>query len=214
MEMVRQLVSDRLWELFLRVMPEAPVRPQGGGRRRADDRGVLAAILFVATSGCTWRQLPSMFGASWQTALADSRTGRSPRLGQTAPPGPRRTRHRRRPGLVAVSDRLGESDSNQDRQRFRAAARQNVASIRRNTVQVPASQHSNDPARESVGELRTPGAARLTWALIRDTAAKGGGSRRASRGCPGAREPGGPGLGPAGRSADRAPLHQDRSPGP
>ncbi|MFJ7414695.1 IS5 family transposase [Streptomyces sp. NPDC098077] len=66
--MGRQLVPDRLWELLLRVMPEAPVRPQGGGRRRADDRGVLAAILFVATSGCTWRQLPPMFGASWQTA--------------------------------------------------------------------------------------------------------------------------------------------------
>ncbi|MFJ3971217.1 IS5 family transposase [Streptomyces parvus] len=66
--MGRQLVPDRLWVLFLRVMPEAPVRPQGGGRRRADDRGVLAAILFVATSGCTWRQLPPMFGASWQTA--------------------------------------------------------------------------------------------------------------------------------------------------
>ncbi|KMO95648.1 transposase [Streptomyces roseus] len=68
MEMVRQLVPDSLWELFLRVMPVARVRPQGGGRRRADDRGVLAAILFVATSGCTWRQLPPMFGASWQTA--------------------------------------------------------------------------------------------------------------------------------------------------
>ncbi|MFJ4011785.1 IS5 family transposase [Streptomyces sp. NPDC090026] len=66
--MVRQLVPDSLWELFLRVMPEVPVRPQGGGRRRADDRGVLAAILFVATSGCTWRQLPPVFGASWQTA--------------------------------------------------------------------------------------------------------------------------------------------------
>lgn len=68
MEMVRQLVPDRLWELFRRVMPEAPVRPQGGGRRKVDDREVLAAILFVATSGCTWRQLPPVFGTSWQTA--------------------------------------------------------------------------------------------------------------------------------------------------
>ncbi len=33
MEMGRQLVPDRLRELFLRVMPEAPVRPQGGGGR-------------------------------------------------------------------------------------------------------------------------------------------------------------------------------------
>jgi len=28
---------------------------------------VLAAIVFVATTGCTWRQLPPIFGASWQT---------------------------------------------------------------------------------------------------------------------------------------------------
>lgn len=67
MEIVQQLVPDKLWELFQRVAPEVPRRPQGGGRRRADDRGVLAAILFVATSGCTWRQLPQVFGASWQT---------------------------------------------------------------------------------------------------------------------------------------------------
>lgn len=41
--------------------------PHGGGRRRVGDRAALAAIIFVATSGCTWRQLPSVFGASWQT---------------------------------------------------------------------------------------------------------------------------------------------------
>jgi transposase len=28
---------------------------------------VLAAIVFVASTGCTWRQLPPVFGASWQT---------------------------------------------------------------------------------------------------------------------------------------------------
>ncbi|MEW2810920.1 transposase [Streptomyces massasporeus] len=28
---------------------------------------VLAAIIYVATTGCTWRQLPPVFGASWQT---------------------------------------------------------------------------------------------------------------------------------------------------
>lgn len=36
-------------------------------RRRAGDREALAAIIFVATSGCTWRQLPPVFGPSWQT---------------------------------------------------------------------------------------------------------------------------------------------------
>jgi transposase len=67
MGIVERLVPDGLWELFQDVAPEAPQRPQGGGRRRCDDRAVLAAIVFVATSGCTWRQLPPVFGASWQT---------------------------------------------------------------------------------------------------------------------------------------------------
>lgn len=55
--------------LFRRVVPPAEVkRPQRGGRRRAGDRVVLAAVIFVATSGCTWRQLPPVFGRpAWQT---------------------------------------------------------------------------------------------------------------------------------------------------
>lgn len=62
------LVPDELWDVFRRVVPPTVVhRPQGGGRRRAGDREVLAAIVFVATSGCTWRQLPPIFGACWQT---------------------------------------------------------------------------------------------------------------------------------------------------
>ncbi|WP_093618499.1 IS5 family transposase [Streptomyces indicus] len=65
--MVERLVPDGLWEIFEDVAPEPPVRVQGGGRRRCDDRAVLAAIVFVATSGCAWRQLPPVFGASWQT---------------------------------------------------------------------------------------------------------------------------------------------------
>ncbi|MFE7584897.1 transposase, partial [Streptomyces gardneri] len=56
-----RLVPDELWELFRRVVPETVVkRPQGGGRRRAGDRECLAAIVFVATSGCTWRQVPPL----------------------------------------------------------------------------------------------------------------------------------------------------------
>ncbi|MFE1878071.1 hypothetical protein ACFW9N_45810, partial [Streptomyces sp. NPDC059496] len=35
---VERLVPDELWELFQRVVPEAPTRPQGGGRRRHGDR--------------------------------------------------------------------------------------------------------------------------------------------------------------------------------
>jgi transposase len=66
---VERLVPDESWELFQRVVPEAPVRPQGGGRRRHGDREVLAAIVFVATSGCRWQQLPAAaFGPSGATA--------------------------------------------------------------------------------------------------------------------------------------------------
>ncbi|SBU97588.1 Putative transposase of IS4/5 family (DUF4096) [Streptomyces sp. Ncost-T6T-1] len=66
---IERLVPDVLWELFQRVVPEVPSRPQGGGRRRRGDREVLAAIVFVATSGCPWQQLPSAsFGLSGATA--------------------------------------------------------------------------------------------------------------------------------------------------
>lgn len=66
--LAEHLVSDELWELFRRVVPETVVaRPQGGGRRRAGDRECLTAIVFVATSGCSWRQLPPVFGPAWPT---------------------------------------------------------------------------------------------------------------------------------------------------
>lgn len=66
-DLVERLVPDELWELFRRVVPPVEViRPQGGGRRRAGDRATLAGIIFVATSGCTWRQLPPVFGPCWQ----------------------------------------------------------------------------------------------------------------------------------------------------
>ncbi|QRX95213.1 transposase [Streptomyces sp. A1-5] len=69
MGIVERLVPDGLWQLFRRVAPEAPSRPEGGGRRCHGDRGVLAAIVFVATSGCTWQQLPAAsFGPSGATA--------------------------------------------------------------------------------------------------------------------------------------------------
>lgn len=67
-DLVERLVPEELWVLFRRVVsPTEVIRPQGGGRRRAGDREDLAAIVFVATSGCTWRQLPPVFGPAWQT---------------------------------------------------------------------------------------------------------------------------------------------------
>ncbi|MEU6184075.1 transposase, partial [Streptomyces coeruleorubidus] len=53
MLIVERLVPDELYNLFQRVVPLTPSRPQGGGRRRYGDREVLAAIIFVATTGCT-----------------------------------------------------------------------------------------------------------------------------------------------------------------
>ncbi|MFK0160810.1 IS5 family transposase [Streptomyces sp. NPDC090493] len=67
--LVERLAPEDLWELFQRVVPPAPQRPQGGGHRRRGDREVLAAIIFVATSGCTWNQLPPGFGLSGVTAF-------------------------------------------------------------------------------------------------------------------------------------------------
>ena len=43
-DLVERLVPDELWVLFRRVVPPTEViRPQGGGRRRAGDRGTSAA---------------------------------------------------------------------------------------------------------------------------------------------------------------------------
>ncbi len=67
--LVERPVPDELWVLFRRVVqPTVVVRPQGGGRRPAGDREALSAIIFEATSGCTWRQLPTVFGPAWPTA--------------------------------------------------------------------------------------------------------------------------------------------------
>jgi hypothetical protein len=50
-----------------RCSTRGSARPQGGRRLQAGDRECLAAIIFVATSGCTWRQLPPVFGPAWPT---------------------------------------------------------------------------------------------------------------------------------------------------
>jgi transposase len=64
-DLIERLVPDELLTMFRRVVPPTVIRPQGGGRRRAGDRECLAAIVLVARSGCTWRQLPPVFGPAW-----------------------------------------------------------------------------------------------------------------------------------------------------
>ncbi|MGS2620096.1 transposase [Micromonospora sp. LZ34] len=67
-ELVHHLVPDELWELFRQIVPVKIVRrPQGGGRRRADDRQALAAIVYVTSTGRAWRQVPENFGVCWPT---------------------------------------------------------------------------------------------------------------------------------------------------
>ncbi|MFE6775385.1 transposase [Streptomyces sp. NPDC057702] len=66
--LVTRLVPDELWKSFRVVVPsQQPSRPQGGGRRKADDRAVLAGIVFVTLTGCAWRELPPALGPRWQT---------------------------------------------------------------------------------------------------------------------------------------------------
>lgn len=66
--LVRRLVPDELWRFALSLIPGTKPRRQGGGRRRSNDRAVLAAILFVLASGSPWRSLPASFGVAAPTA--------------------------------------------------------------------------------------------------------------------------------------------------
>ncbi|NJC74049.1 transposase [Planosporangium thailandense] len=60
---------DPLWDIASRLIPAAPVRPQGGGRRRVDDRRVLAAVLYLTQAGYSWWKLPEeLFGVTRATA--------------------------------------------------------------------------------------------------------------------------------------------------
>jgi transposase len=67
--MIRTWAPDDFWQVAQPLIPVPAPRPQGGGKRRADDRAVLAAIVYLVQAGCSWRKLPaSMFGVSRPTA--------------------------------------------------------------------------------------------------------------------------------------------------
>src|SRR3954471_4604661 len=68
MEDVEKYCPDALWHLAAPLLPAHPQRHQSGGRRRTDDRAMLAAILYVLESGCSWRKLPGSFPVHWRTA--------------------------------------------------------------------------------------------------------------------------------------------------
>lgn len=67
-ELARRLVPDELWELAGPLIPQFTPRRQGGGTASLDDRLVFTAIVYVLTSGCSWRQLPGEFGVTRSTA--------------------------------------------------------------------------------------------------------------------------------------------------
>lgn len=68
-DVVAQWAPDWLWEVAAPLIPAAPLRPQGGGRRRVDDRRLLAAVLYLAQTGQSWWLLPeAAFGVTRATA--------------------------------------------------------------------------------------------------------------------------------------------------
>ena len=60
--MARPLVSDELWELIEPLIPKVRRRYRYPGRKRLDDRSVLAGILFVLQTGIPWEYLPREMG--------------------------------------------------------------------------------------------------------------------------------------------------------
>ena len=67
--MIRTWAPDDFWQVAQPLIPVPAPRPQGGGRRRADDRAVLAAIVYLVQAGCSWPKLPAvLFGISRATA--------------------------------------------------------------------------------------------------------------------------------------------------
>jgi transposase len=66
--MIRTWAPDDFWQVAEPLIRAAAKRPQGGGKRRLDDRAVLAAIVYLVQAGCSWRKLPaSLFGVSRAT---------------------------------------------------------------------------------------------------------------------------------------------------
>jgi transposase len=67
-DMIRTWAPDDFWQVAQPLIPLPVKRPQGGGKRRADDRAVLAAIVYLVQAGCSWRKLPTaLFGVSRAT---------------------------------------------------------------------------------------------------------------------------------------------------
>jgi transposase len=62
-----RLVPDDLWSMVAPLIPPPKPRPQGGGRKRVDDRSVFVATVYVLTTGLAWRQLPAWLNVTVPT---------------------------------------------------------------------------------------------------------------------------------------------------
>jgi transposase len=51
-------LAEGLWPVFQSLLPPEPPRPKGG-RPRVPDRNVLAGIIFMLLSSCSWANLPA-----------------------------------------------------------------------------------------------------------------------------------------------------------
>lgn len=59
--MVKELVTDKLWEVIEPLLPRKPLKPKGG-RPRIENRAALTGIVFVLKSGIPWEMLPTEMG--------------------------------------------------------------------------------------------------------------------------------------------------------
>jgi transposase len=67
-DMAGTWAPEDFWQVAQPLIPQPRKRPQGGGKRRADDRAVLAAIVYLVQTGCSWPKLPAqLFGVSRST---------------------------------------------------------------------------------------------------------------------------------------------------
>ncbi|MGW4562199.1 transposase [Streptomyces sp. NPDC004561] len=67
-ELARRLVPDGMWNVVEPLLPGFTGRRQGGGTAPLDERRTFTAVVYVLTSGCSWRQLPPWFAVSSATA--------------------------------------------------------------------------------------------------------------------------------------------------
>jgi transposase len=68
-DMVGTWAPDDFWQVAQPLLPVPAARRQGGGKRRVDDRTVLAAIVYLVQAGCSWHKLPTvLFGVSRASA--------------------------------------------------------------------------------------------------------------------------------------------------